>query len=206
MTERERWIVYPLLFLALGAALRDKLVDRTTAKSIVCQELAIVDEGASGPQSQRTLARIGRAKPVAGGKSVGYLQINGDIEVVDGDLTSNVPVRMVAKMGRTDTPPNVPSTGYVFVRGEILVDGTINARQYIYQGVPIVPLHVVPGVPMPNVLQALPQPGTQPPVPTAPKKSTTSPAKPGAPKDEESQAEDSPQSAAPAEKAAAPPK
>ena len=25
MTERERWIVYPLLFLALGAALRDKL-------------------------------------------------------------------------------------------------------------------------------------------------------------------------------------
>jgi hypothetical protein len=30
MTERERWIVYPLLFLALGAALRDKLVDRTT--------------------------------------------------------------------------------------------------------------------------------------------------------------------------------
>ena len=53
MSERERWVVYPLLFLALGAALRDKLVDRTTTKSIVCQELTIVDEEPDGQNPVR---------------------------------------------------------------------------------------------------------------------------------------------------------
>ena len=28
MSERERWIVYPLLLFALGAAIRDKLMQR----------------------------------------------------------------------------------------------------------------------------------------------------------------------------------
>lgn len=43
MTDRERWIVYPLLFLALGAALRDKLAKQTRAKDIVCEHLYLVD-------------------------------------------------------------------------------------------------------------------------------------------------------------------
>ncbi len=34
MTERERWIVYPLLFLCLGVSLRDKVTHSTTAKLI----------------------------------------------------------------------------------------------------------------------------------------------------------------------------
>ena len=53
MTERERWIVYPLLFLALGAALRDKLFDMTTTKSIVCQELTVIDEEPVGCEPPR---------------------------------------------------------------------------------------------------------------------------------------------------------
>jgi len=44
MSERERWIVYPLLFFALGAALRDKLTQRVESKEIVCQSLRIVDQ------------------------------------------------------------------------------------------------------------------------------------------------------------------
>lgn len=44
MTERERWIVYPLLFLALGASLRDKLAKQTRSQQIVCQELFIVND------------------------------------------------------------------------------------------------------------------------------------------------------------------
>ncbi|QDT70310.1 hypothetical protein MalM25_32560 [Planctomycetes bacterium MalM25] len=43
MNDRERWIVYPLLFLALGAALRDKLAKQTSAKQIVCERLYLVD-------------------------------------------------------------------------------------------------------------------------------------------------------------------
>ena len=43
MSERERWIVYPLLFFALGAALRDKLFQRVESKEIFCESLKIVD-------------------------------------------------------------------------------------------------------------------------------------------------------------------
>lgn len=48
MSERERWIVYPLLFFALGAALRDKFThevrtDRLHAGQIVCEELLVTD-------------------------------------------------------------------------------------------------------------------------------------------------------------------
>jgi len=59
MSDRERWIVYPLLFLAMGASLRDKLFGRTTSKSIVCQELIVVDDDRGGRQPLRVLARIG---------------------------------------------------------------------------------------------------------------------------------------------------
>jgi hypothetical protein len=41
MSDRERWVVYPLLFLALGASLRDKLFDRTSSRVIVCQDLQV---------------------------------------------------------------------------------------------------------------------------------------------------------------------
>jgi len=48
MNERERWIVYPLLFFALGAALRDKFThevttDRLHAGQIACEELVVLD-------------------------------------------------------------------------------------------------------------------------------------------------------------------
>jgi hypothetical protein len=39
MSTRERWIVYPLLFLALGAALRDKLIGRLQVGHVICDRL-----------------------------------------------------------------------------------------------------------------------------------------------------------------------
>lgn len=44
MTERERWIVYPLLFLALGAALRDKIIKTTHSQLVTCEALCVVDK------------------------------------------------------------------------------------------------------------------------------------------------------------------
>lgn len=44
MSERERWIVYPLLFFALGAAVRDKILHRVDTKEIYCETLKIVDQ------------------------------------------------------------------------------------------------------------------------------------------------------------------
>ena len=43
MSERERWIVYPLIFFALGAAIRDKILQRVETKEMVCESLQIVD-------------------------------------------------------------------------------------------------------------------------------------------------------------------
>ena len=87
MSERERWVVYPLLFLALGASLRDKLVDRTTTKRIVCQELRIEDE-AIGNQPARTLAMIGRTEATSKTPSFGFVVVNGEI-AVDGAVKVN---------------------------------------------------------------------------------------------------------------------
>ena len=39
MNERERWIIYPLLFFALGSALRDKFLQHVSTKSLECQQL-----------------------------------------------------------------------------------------------------------------------------------------------------------------------
>ena len=44
MSERERWIIYPLLMLALGAAVRDKLMQRVDSKEIRCESLQIIDQ------------------------------------------------------------------------------------------------------------------------------------------------------------------
>jgi hypothetical protein len=48
MNERERWIVYPLLFFALGASLRDKFThevrtDQLHAGQLSCEELVVLD-------------------------------------------------------------------------------------------------------------------------------------------------------------------
>lgn len=43
MTDRERWIVYPLLFLALGAGVKDKILDRTDIETVVCENLVVHD-------------------------------------------------------------------------------------------------------------------------------------------------------------------
>jgi hypothetical protein len=64
MNERERWIVYPLLFFALGAALRDKFLQRVTtdeliAKRIVCDELDVRDPAKDG----RIVARLSSGSP-----------------------------------------------------------------------------------------------------------------------------------------------
>src|SRR5690242_10308895 len=204
MTERERWIVYPLLFLALGAALRDKLVDRTTTKSIVCQELMIVDEDSPGSQSQRVLARIGRDKskretrPAATMFINGEMQIiNGELQIIDDDLSDGSHVRVLATVGRTDPPPGVPPEGIVEVHGSIAA-GAVSATRYALPGLVLLPVPTTAGGVMlgvgsftpqpaqkvPNPKAPKPQPPGQPPAPAPKSNSTSTP--PPAPASEES--------------------
>ncbi|MGL4513903.1 MAG: hypothetical protein ACRCT8_12500 [Lacipirellulaceae bacterium] len=72
MTERERWIVYPLLFLALGAALRDKMAKQTRAQQLVCEQLLVVDS------KGRVMTQLAGDKLLLGvaGPSHGYVQAN----------------------------------------------------------------------------------------------------------------------------------
>ncbi len=80
MTERERWVVYPLLFLALGAALRDKLSEHTKTKTIECQELIVYGEGSEGRPSV-PLVQIGAAKRAsADSPHMGQIFVNGLIQ------------------------------------------------------------------------------------------------------------------------------
>jgi hypothetical protein len=154
MTERERWVVYPLLFLALGAALRDKLIDRTTTKSIVCEELTVVDQEPRAGEASRILARIGREPGTAG---AGYLWVNGNIDIIDGDANGQVG-RPLVKLGRARTSPNTNTFGFLTVNGQLVVDGLINAGlinagQFAYRNTLFMPL---PGAKVPNPLQGTP--------------------------------------------------
>ncbi|MAT69547.1 MAG: hypothetical protein CMJ58_08485 [Planctomycetaceae bacterium] len=74
MSERERWIVYPLLFFALGAAIRDKILNvveskqvacgELEAKTIRCQELVVTDPAGRGAG----LAKLGSTLDQQGGR------------------------------------------------------------------------------------------------------------------------------------------
>jgi hypothetical protein len=69
MNERERWIVYPLLFFALGAALRDKFThqvrtDDLYAGKVWCEELNVIDS----EKPDRVVARL-RSNPPERGKA-----------------------------------------------------------------------------------------------------------------------------------------
>ena len=76
MSERERWIVYPLLMFALGAALRDKLIQRVESEVIRCASLQIVDQ----QNPDITLAELGfleanASDPTQLSERVGSLQL-----------------------------------------------------------------------------------------------------------------------------------
>ncbi|MCH8042368.1 MAG: hypothetical protein IID44_01495 [Planctomycetes bacterium] len=43
MTTRERWIVYPLLFLALGSSMKSHLIHRFECRTLVASKIEIVD-------------------------------------------------------------------------------------------------------------------------------------------------------------------
>ena len=67
MSERERWIVYPLLFLALGASLRDKFThqittDRLHAAQLSCEQLLITDS----EKPDRVVAKLTSNAPQPG--------------------------------------------------------------------------------------------------------------------------------------------
>ena len=77
MSERERWIIYPLLFFALGAAVRDKILHRVDAKEIYCESLMIVDQHdpTGQPLAELGIQRARPTDPTQMSDSVGMLRL-----------------------------------------------------------------------------------------------------------------------------------
>jgi hypothetical protein len=124
MTTRERWTVYPLLFLAIGLAMRSQSgapdldgrvrVEVLDASSVICRELRV--ESADGP----TLVHLGRVKGGGGGRieirdsrgndsvAVGTRpgRSEGGVEFFDFDGAESA--RLTAA-GLDDPPPDHPA-------------------------------------------------------------------------------------------------
>lgn len=120
MSERERWIVYPLLMFALGAAVRDKLMQRVESKEIRCESLQIVDhQDPDRPLAQLTFKSAINNDPTQLADRVGALQLldsdgnqvcNIATDVIVGRLVANQllvvdPQRQVRVIAATETQP-----------------------------------------------------------------------------------------------------
>jgi len=133
MSSRERWTVYPLLFLSLGLAMRAAMLPPTQvpaleaglleADKLVCGQIVVSDD------EGRILVHIGRVKGGAGGRievndrdgneriSLGMRPDSPDAALEFFDLEGN-PVTApgqdaaenLAPMAE-DTTPTVPPTG-----------------------------------------------------------------------------------------------
>lgn len=110
MSERERWIIYPLLFFALGAGVRDKILQRVEVKEIVCESLKVVDrQNPSKPLAELGFRRKNDQEPSQLADRVGRLRLfNSDGREVC-DMTNDVLVdRMVARQVLVVDPSRRP--------------------------------------------------------------------------------------------------
>lgn len=99
MSERERWIVYPLLMFALGAAIRDKLMDRVESKEIRCESLEIVDQ----QDPTRILARLG-IRRASNTDPTQLADRVGELVLVDNDGRLVCDIATDIQAGRVITP------------------------------------------------------------------------------------------------------
>lgn len=110
MSERERWIVYPLLMFALGAAVRDKLLQRVESKEIRCESLQIVDhQDPDRPLAQLSFKRAINNDPTQLADRVGTLQLRDSDGRAVCDIATDVMVgRLVARQLLVIDPSSRP--------------------------------------------------------------------------------------------------
>ncbi|MEX0676375.1 MAG: hypothetical protein WD063_04835 [Pirellulales bacterium] len=106
MTDRERWTVYPLLFLTLGIALRDKLgadVADARYRNVLCNALVVAD-------------RLGKQQVVlssnAGGGFVTTIGNSGGPDVLVGHTTQLSGLLFVDAQGNVRHPSIAVPVGF----------------------------------------------------------------------------------------------
>lgn len=108
MSERERWIVYPLLLFALGAAVRDKLMQRIESKEIRCESLQIVDHQAPDvPLAELTFKRAVNSDPTQLADRVGSLMLRDSDGNEVCDIGNNLVVGSVVARQLRIIDPNL---------------------------------------------------------------------------------------------------
>ena len=136
MSERERWIVYPLLFFALGAAVRDKILQRIEAKEVFCESLKIIDQ----QDPTKLLAELGFRRAISNDPTQLSDRV-GSLRLIDSDgrevceLANDALVgRLIARQLLVVAPDRQPLVlvGTEPVPG-MLIDGAETAVSY--QGV-----------------------------------------------------------------------
>lgn len=102
MTDRERWAVYPLLFLTLGIAVKDKLVgvvhvDNVQCKNLLCNAVLVTDRqgkqqvvvtSTAGGGLVRTLGNAGQVEVMVGHtrQLAGLLFVNAEGNLHSGSI------------------------------------------------------------------------------------------------------------------------
>jgi len=119
MSERERWIVYPLLFFALGAALRDKVLQQVEAKEIVCERIRLVDHH----DPTKILAELGSKTTARSGEPETTTFLRVDELLCEGVHIADRknPGDLLVELGSTATPSVRPGetprrVGFVLLR------------------------------------------------------------------------------------------
>ena len=114
MNERERWIIYPLLFFALGAALRDKFTqqvttDRLFAGKILCEELEVIDS----EKPDRIVAKLSSNPPQRGNPNADrygvFLLIDSEGKELCGVTNNQLQVSRIACNAVTVLDPKDPN-------------------------------------------------------------------------------------------------
>lgn len=114
MNERERWIIYPLLFFALGAALRDKFTqqvttDRLHAGKIYCEELEVIDS----EKPDRIVAKLSSNPPQRGNPNADrygvFLLIDSEGKELCGVTNNQLQVSRIACNAVTVLDPKDPN-------------------------------------------------------------------------------------------------
>jgi hypothetical protein len=108
MSTRERWIVYPLLFLTLGIVMRDKVFPQrhfsdVSAERIHCGQLQVEQVASAGGIAVR---RLQCSDEMAAGKiRCGQLQVDGGVAAggfaVRSDQPNGLPTVLIGTEART---------------------------------------------------------------------------------------------------------
>jgi hypothetical protein len=107
MTERERWAVYPLLFLTLGIAVKDKIIGVVRVENVQCRNLLCNTVLVTDPQGKQQVV----VSSTPGGGVVRTLGNAPQLDVLVGHTQHLAGLMFVDAEGNIRSPTLAVPTG-----------------------------------------------------------------------------------------------